>query len=613
MNRVGNLGIFKSATAPLLPLAVCLAIIPFAAKAIVLGASSVQSYIGEPLKVEIPLKDYQGNVAMSAKSEDNALGVDVERRGSQNVLLVTSKERILEPYYSFSVNIGEQGDTRKKTYTVLLDLPAEEVNADTTIGTAPEASFKTETITAIPGSVMGPYEWAEAGNVPEKFGAVLDGQSIWRVARRINKALDVSVEQMAVALYEANPNAFFTKSIDSLKAGSFLAIPSKATAKRYSEKQAQARLDALSPSAANSNVSLSNTDPNIGSESTVTSSDSAISISSATSTNIAATDEPVTEERPETGVSEIENSAPFQINSAGQALASLDGSNADETNQQSVTVLAGTINTLVEELIKKDQRISYLENKVAAFEELQALQGEEQPPVQADQKQAESNSIADSQEVKLADSSSQTPSNFSEILATELKESSVEEQSSAWYLWLALGLIALLFIFRHILFEAWSAFTSRFSNDELPNFDDVPTQSYLEQGSVSETSVATEVGNVSFSSEQFVFNEDDELSESFIEIVESGSKEALDNQERDFSRLESLSSKGLDGSLGAHNSDLDFSNEDLIDDEHSAIEVKDYAEEEIDNMDIEDLFGLHLATLPQAQAAPLNGLQYSQR
>ena len=82
---------------------------------------------------------------------------------------------------------------------------------------------------------MGPYDWAVAGQVPEEFGPVLDGQSLWRVARRINKSLDVSIDQMMWSLYQNNRDKFATNSITSLKAGSFLRIPTAQQASSISE------------------------------------------------------------------------------------------------------------------------------------------------------------------------------------------------------------------------------------------------------------------------------------------------------------------------------------------------------------------------------------------
>lgn len=92
-------------------------------------------------------------------------------------------------------------------------------------------------------SVLGPYGWAKAGEVPDYFGAVLQGQSLWRVARRLNGALGVSVEQVAIGLYEANPEAFSGGSIHALQAGSYLRIPSLAEVKTYSHAAAKAQLE----------------------------------------------------------------------------------------------------------------------------------------------------------------------------------------------------------------------------------------------------------------------------------------------------------------------------------------------------------------------------------
>lgn len=607
VNRVGVVSFLSTSSLSKIALIAAMTVasgsIASKAYALALGASSTMSHIGEPLHVEIPLKDYQSNVAMSANADDRPLVVSVEQRGSADVLLVKSNRAIMEPYYTFSVTVGGQASSNKKTYTVLLDLPdTEPPSADSSVDSAQALvapqKIRSEVITAIPGSVMGPYDWAEAGKVPEKFGAVLDGQSIWRVARRINKALDVSVEQMAVALYEANPDAFFTTSIDSLKAGSFMTIPSADVAQKYTERQAQARLDSLSSSSSASNPSESLV------KAAASPASESLEQTSVTLTNEDVPSKPSSQENSQPDVLAKQAASQFKIDVADNALASLGASqgasgnsNGSQSQSESLSVLSGTINTLVEELIKKDQRIAYLENKVGALEELAKLnvadnKDFDNAPSGSDM----AYSVAEGSSGVISDASANSETDFSEMLARELAQPNVTQPSSInWFLWLMLAVLASVFLLRQQIFETWNKFASNFSNDELPNFDDVPTQSYFDQFSASEMSVSTEVGNVKFDSEQFVFNEDDEQSESFIEIVESGSQEAIDIKERDFSKLESMSSKGTDGMVSAHESDLEFDQDDLIDDKPSAIEVKDFAEEEIDDMDIEDLFGLHLA------------------
>ena len=66
------------------------------------------------------------------------------------------------------------------------------------------------------------------------------------MARRINEAMGVSINQMMLALYKNNPAAFASESVDSLKAGVFLDIPNANQVRELSDSEAKLVLDRLS-------------------------------------------------------------------------------------------------------------------------------------------------------------------------------------------------------------------------------------------------------------------------------------------------------------------------------------------------------------------------------
>jgi len=222
-----------------------------------LGSAAAESYIGQPLLISVPVINGADSndleVKLSSLSLDNTGGSllksRIERANNALMIKVFSTENIGEPYFSFTLELSDQQQTLSKEFTVLLDLaPAENaalVGRQSDIAqpvASTSAKIKTAPIVRGDGSVLGPYDWAEKGNIPARFGAVIDGQSLWRVARRINKAMGVSINQMMWSLYSQNPAAFSNGSIDSLRAGSYLDIPSYAIASQLSDAQARERM-----------------------------------------------------------------------------------------------------------------------------------------------------------------------------------------------------------------------------------------------------------------------------------------------------------------------------------------------------------------------------------
>ncbi len=61
-----------------------------------------------------------------------------------------------------------------------------------------------------------------------EYGPTLGNDTLWSVAERARGGQsDVSVEQMMIAIYEANPQAFYKGNVYALMAGKMLKIPER--------------------------------------------------------------------------------------------------------------------------------------------------------------------------------------------------------------------------------------------------------------------------------------------------------------------------------------------------------------------------------------------------
>jgi len=313
------------------------------------GVATANSYIGEPLAVRVPLFNVEQpeSITVKLKQADGSVAIldaQIDRSNSQLGVVIRSVGRVNEPYLNFTLDLSDAGSVFSKEFTVLLNL-SPEAPTSTGVGvynTPSDISARPLTGSSrVSGDVQGPYEWAEPGRVAEKFGAVLDGQSLWRVARRINKGLGVSINQMMLSLYQQNPDAFSSSSIDSLKAGSFLTIPSYQLASQLSDSDAKVKLDQLSHNS--SLVSSENAQSSLVSE----------------------------PQRPAQPVlaNADETQPQFQLSALDQVPSS-DGSvggKGDEKAQEIISSLAETVGNLTQELIRKDKQIAFLEEKVEAL------------------------------------------------------------------------------------------------------------------------------------------------------------------------------------------------------------------------------------------------------
>ena len=350
-----------------------------------LGGLNTKSYIGQPLLVEIPLynvvspNDLKVELARADGESIRGLSAEISRANSQLSILIRSNSVVNEPYFNFELNLDDQGNKFTKQLTVLLNLEPGSQLARSRPNTVPTPRGRSGSVKTRPSvgnsgllsisdidvavgysELMGPYDWAQAGAIPERFGAVLNGQSLWRVARRISPAMNVTNNQMMWALYQANPQAFSTSSIESLQAGVFLNIPKEQTVRQVNDSQAKLFLAELS------SYSIPGT-----STSPVEEESDEEPINDSESEPVA---DVVESEFNDAQASEGEQFQLTGLDKRVSATGSLSGS-PDDGSSEIIGSLAETISSMTEQLGQKDKRIEVLEAQVA---ELQAFIKEDQ-------------------------------------------------------------------------------------------------------------------------------------------------------------------------------------------------------------------------------------------
>ena len=80
-----------------------------------------------------------------------------------------------------------------------------------------------------------------ASSSPADSYTARNGDTLWRIAQRVRGDTELDINQMMLALYRANPEAFMG-NINALKAGAILRIPPTASANVLSAADAGAEV-----------------------------------------------------------------------------------------------------------------------------------------------------------------------------------------------------------------------------------------------------------------------------------------------------------------------------------------------------------------------------------
>jgi len=276
--------------------AVALGIASADASAFTLGQLKVQSALGEPLRAEIDVTEIAANEAdglkiniATAEAFKNAgvpynaalrdVRATLQRRaGGQYVVRLSGNRPLNDPFIDLLLEANGSSGRIVRDYTVLLDPPA----ARQAAASAPAAPITPQIATPVERTAPAPRPRAErapvaaepsapvaAAPAPAQAAApraavaaaaparasggsgggeqvtVQRGDTASKIAGA-HKPADVSLDQMLVALLQANPDAFVGGNVNRMRAGAVLDLPSAAQASAVPAAEARRTVTAQS-------------------------------------------------------------------------------------------------------------------------------------------------------------------------------------------------------------------------------------------------------------------------------------------------------------------------------------------------------------------------------
>jgi pilus assembly protein FimV len=249
-----------------------LTVMPGLAWALGLGQIQSDTHIGQPLKARIPIlvdnaNDLQGlKVDLAEPSAYQQAGLresdylytlDFQvKHGSQGpYVLVTSSQPVKLPFINLLVRARWTSGQVTRQYTLLLNPPVfaskgqhgggaqtqPAVSEPSTTQRSQHTSARQNTArTNRPEAASAQPETSPVRNralQAHSYGPVQHGDTLWGIANRLHAGTGLSVNQMMVAIYRANPQAF-SGNINRLKSGIELHVPSQADVSNISRHAA---------------------------------------------------------------------------------------------------------------------------------------------------------------------------------------------------------------------------------------------------------------------------------------------------------------------------------------------------------------------------------------
>jgi FimV-like protein len=243
------------------------------------GDFKLHSALNQNLNAEIPLSLSEGDniadikVGLAPAAKFDEKGVPwtyflskikfqvVSGKSGSAVIKISSQEVLKEPFLNLVLEVSSPKGNVYREFTVLIDPPstyqaplpvvapptASKVTAPTAMPRVPASANRPVTpavpdkqppVAAVKLTSPTPSERVPS-QTSASYGPVHPKETLWSIAVKLSKEQGVGVDQMLMALYETNPDAFSRNNVFGLMPGVTLQVPSYATATKLSAEQAK--------------------------------------------------------------------------------------------------------------------------------------------------------------------------------------------------------------------------------------------------------------------------------------------------------------------------------------------------------------------------------------
>nr|WP_305906658.1 FimV/HubP family polar landmark protein [Methylomarinum sp. Ch1-1]MDP4519351.1 FimV/HubP family polar landmark protein [Methylomarinum sp. Ch1-1] len=163
------------------------------------------------------------------------------------VVKLSSNEALKEPFLDFLVEVSWEKGNLYREFTVLIDPPAAYQQPVIPVVEkavqAPGVDEQTtpvveESLSAQPAPAINTSTEAVGKVAVDSYGPTTPRDTLWSIAENVKPSADIATEQMVMAIYQANPRAFYQDNVNALMSGSTLEIPDREAVIKLSKRQA---------------------------------------------------------------------------------------------------------------------------------------------------------------------------------------------------------------------------------------------------------------------------------------------------------------------------------------------------------------------------------------
>lgn len=162
----------------------------------------------------------------------------VVRADGAMIIKLSSKEALREPFLDFLLEVSWDKGNLYREFTVLVDPPV--AYTQPVIPVVEKATQITVVEANFGEPVVVEYVDDQIKGKTEQNRLTQKNDSLWKISEEVNSYDDVSIEQMMMAIYQANPKAFYKDNVNALMAGHKLDIPEKEIILKLSQREAMA-------------------------------------------------------------------------------------------------------------------------------------------------------------------------------------------------------------------------------------------------------------------------------------------------------------------------------------------------------------------------------------